>query len=134
MLADVVWRPPRGRDGDSIRAESAGSQTRLATSAASFVSRRISWPRGMLCRSRGALQPALDRPPRRVRGVYVVCPIRVSWRSSSVRHEEALNVMNTKTLKTIACTTTLLVFLPFTLARAPTGITPAEARAIAKEA
>jgi len=42
--------------------------------------------------------------------------------------------MNTKTLKTIACTTTLLVFLPFTLARAPTGITPAEARAIAKEA
>jgi hypothetical protein len=42
--------------------------------------------------------------------------------------------MTIATLKTMACAMTLLASVPFTSARAQTNITPAEARAIAKEA
>src|SRR5712692_1802524 len=42
--------------------------------------------------------------------------------------------MTITTLKTIACTMALLSSVPFTAAHAQTSVTPAEVRAIAKEA
>ncbi len=70
LFGPVLPSPPRGRDGDSIRNPAALGQTRLTPSTASRASRRISWTRGTLRRSRGLFHTPSGRRPRRVRGIY----------------------------------------------------------------
>ena len=55
-------------------------------------------------------------------------------RSSETPRKEGPVAMTTTTLKTIACAMTLLLSVPFAVARAQVNATPEEARAIAKEA
>jgi len=70
LLRLVLPSPPRGFDDDSVRGASGVRQTRLTPSTASRASCRISWTRSPFRRSRDPFRPTLDRPPRRVCGIY----------------------------------------------------------------